>query len=636
MAAAAKSADQKEETVKGHRWIWRGLEDKQPADPSMAPTTAEEHRRRIERVQWGPFCARLCPVEVLGGSASGNVSVKILNSTETYEVPFHATLPWYEGLLALETMQKCKLRPSWFDNNLQTLLNGQRQKQNNKEFNGTQYVKLKLMRTAITGPSFIDSNGKEHKHRRTEMRNAQPTKGVTTSTHFAAQDLVGYLPPWEAMIHKKCGLYQDYYLVRWEEPTPNLQDTESGSDIVGCSWEPDECVPDDMDKIRETAKIRWLKEEAKLDPAMVLQPAAPKPSTAVVPKELKVKRYYVEPEETAKARAKIMKMTANPQGQPICSDFYNPYKKHGWSQKPPGDDRQRDESLIKAKWPTKQSEYPEGYGPAYPPGFCSESCDCMEDWHLGKQELEERHQDKKENQPRAQIGQTALDTFALTGLVNKRGLVSGQCYFEVIQQRPLTQPKLRNDAGQIRQIIFFILQDLTQSVPIDAFAREDAESLCKVLVPALVWIELNGELMPSRYQLTTALPWLTMEPSGDLHVTAEPQSLASGMSQLITVELVFDNIPKEIVKKDFKFKVRNIGDKKKEIELLQMLTQKVTSAMKELAVEPRLRSSLAARLGPVCDIKTGVLREYSLGSWLQAMWEAAQVSQVLSTAHVMV
>lgn len=623
----AESADKKAEgSGKQHRWIWRGTKNKQPADPSQPPLTAAEHKRRLENTEWGPFVARLCPVEVLSGGPEGNMKCKDLASQDVFDVPFHESLPWYEGLLALDTMKKCNLRPNWFNAYLESVLNSNRQKQTNKEFNAIQYVRLKLKTTAATGPSFTDSAGHEHKHRRQlKSKLSKPTQGETTSTHFACHGIKGYLPPWEAMLHKSCGLYQDYYLVHWEDETSIKPNVESSSHLAGCSWEPDECVPDDMDAIRIEAKEEWLKEERTLDPSMIFD----------IP--LSAKRFYEESQESLNKKMKIMKMTANPNGQPINCDFHNPFTKHGWKEKPPSDDRQRDEANIKKGWPKSAAEYPAGYGPANPPGFCREDCDCMEDWHLGKKELEDREQDKPANKFRATHGQASLDNLAACGLVNKRGSVSNQCYFEVIQLQPFSASKFRSDAGQLRSLIFSTMEEFPGKIPIHAFMRDENDSLCKTLIRALVFFHLQGGLLPSRYDFDSKPTWLSIEPSGELHVTAEPPELREGTTQSIVVKLTFDNIPKEVLRQEMTIKVGNFAkDREKELQLMQKMTLPITRAMQDMKLMPRLRRCLEQRLSPAVDFSKagGTLREPSLGIWLQAMYEAAQVAQTCSTCHV--
>eukprot|EP00427_Karlodinium_veneficum_P020626 CAMPEP_0169100982 /NCGR_PEP_ID=MMETSP1015-20121227/21386_1 /TAXON_ID=342587 /ORGANISM="Karlodinium micrum, Strain CCMP2283" /LENGTH=632 /DNA_ID=CAMNT_0009161977 /DNA_START=25 /DNA_END=1924 /DNA_ORIENTATION=- len=631
--ASSEPVEERDAVPKGGA-IWRALKDRKLVDPSMAPTTAEEHKRRLENTEWGPFWASLSPVDIVAGSALGNITVKDMKFKDTLDVPFHMTIPWYEGLFVLDTMNSCGVQATWLDDFLVRLLKFARAKEPNEEFRCAEYVKNRLMETAITGPSFLDANGKEHKHRRSKMRKTKPARGSTTRTRFACRDLVGYLPAWEAVLHKKCGLYQEFYLVHWEDNTSNLQDTESGSHISDCSWEPDECVPDDMDVYRMRAKKAWLKEATKLDRDMVFKP----PLTLLcIESKPPPKRFYVESEECVQQKQKIMKMTVNQKGYLISSDFYNPFKKHGWEHGQPRDeDRTQGERKIASGWPKKISDYPKGYGPANPPGCCNEKCDCMKDWLLG-QSYEEREQDRSHNQHRALKADAGIQQLIHSKRARKLGDDTyGQRYLAPTSLSiSIDTNQFRKDAARMKEITFSAIRELAEQIPIRAFQRDDSASLCEVLVPAVVFVRPNGTLMPSRYNLIKSLPWLAMEPSGELHITAAPPELPAGGSQTIAIQLTFDNIPSEVVTEEFNIRVTNIGpEKDQETQLLRRLTKNVLDAMSEMWVMPRLRRSLEARLNSVCDCATGALKEPSLGTWIQAMKEAAQVAQVCSIAHV--
>merc|ERR1711970_1640041 len=66
---------------------------------------------------------------------------------------------------------------------------------------------------------------------------------------YGMKGVAEYMPPWEAILTKDCGLYQDYYLVEWEA---------SHNRPSSSSWEPDECLPAGLDSERIRAKQEWL------------------------------------------------------------------------------------------------------------------------------------------------------------------------------------------------------------------------------------------------------------------------------------------------------------------------------------------------------------------------------------------
>jgi hypothetical protein len=387
-----------------------------------------------------------------------------------------------------------------------------------------------------------------------------------------------------------------------------------------------------MDIYRMKAKKAWLKEATKLDRDMVFKPP---PTLPCVESKPPLKRFYVESEECIKQKQKILKMAVNQKGYPVSSDFHNPFAKHGWEQGQPRDeDRTQGERKIAMGWPKKASDYPKGYGPANPPGCCNEKCDCMKDWLLG-QSYEEREQDRSHNQHRARKAEAGIQALAQIEGVKRRGDNSGQWFLESTSRISIDTNQFRKSAAQMKEITFSAIRELAKQIPMHAFQRDDSASLCEVLVPAVVFVHLNGSLMPSRYNLKKSLPWLAMEPSGELHITAAPPELPAGGSQTVDIELTFDNVPAQVVIEEFNFRVTNIGlEKDQETQLLRRLTKNVIDAMSEMRIMPRLRRCLEARLNSVCDCATGALKEHSLGTWIQAMKEAAQVAQVCSIAHV--
>jgi hypothetical protein len=641
-----------------NRWVWTDLAGELVQDPSETPFSAEEHQRRINGKLWGPYFARLIPVEVLsdlkGDLQNTVVSVRSIASGKShgkvYELLHRLTLPWYEGCLVVDTMQRHSVKPSWLDQQLETIVHGFRQRQTNKDFNSYLYVKSKLLQVAVTGPSFLGGDGNEHNHRRqTSAKQLELVAGTDIEPdRYGATEVVGYLPPWEAILHKKCGLYQDYYLIKWAPPhdTANLADTESGSDMPGCSWEPDECLPEDMDADRISAKSTWLSRQKLFERQWLLEPppsASPSPPEArpsisppevqPAPKPPKRPPPYVEPEEVRVGREKILRMTVNLQGQPVYSDFHSPYQKHGWDRKPPSDSRQTDEAKIKVGWPKQLSDYPRGYGPATPPGLCKPTCDCMEDWHLGRGFYETKEQNQPHNATRAGACKKMLDDFSKSGLVNKRGLVSMQCYFEVIQLQRITPPEHRNNAWQVNRQCQMLLQELAYQVPLHAFFNASAESTCELLIPCITPSFLNGGLVPNRYHLSSPSEWLTMEPSGQLRVTAADLPKLPKAGQELPIDLIFDNIPAAASKTRYVLTIRDHGSETKGQAVLSGLTLKLAETIQALKLTKRFKDALEKRLRPMLDVRSGKPREASLGDWVRAVSQAAQVSDYFSNAN---
>merc|ERR1711865_410815 len=85
---------------------------------------------------------------------------------------------------------------------------------------------------------------------------------------FKIDKLCKYMPPWEAFCHPKCGYYQDFYQVQWSHPFSEIDygQCENGcSDLIGATWEPDECLPACLDRFRVQAKRAWHTQQLELE-----------------------------------------------------------------------------------------------------------------------------------------------------------------------------------------------------------------------------------------------------------------------------------------------------------------------------------------------------------------------------------
>lgn len=220
-------------------------------------------------------------------------NVLIAEGGATREVSRHMLLPWYEGLLLLEELVTSREGPaasehfqaSWVDQDLKTVLQKERAKFGG-EISGATYMDRALVTTAVTGSRFVDSEGKEHAYRRFNLRadDAKLVDGEEGEGMFKVEKISGYMPPWEAFCHKRCGLYQDFYQVRWAYPFSEVDygKVENGcSGQRGATWEPDECLPSGLDPIRLAAKRIWINKRREMERAVAAK-ATGEPNAADV------------------------------------------------------------------------------------------------------------------------------------------------------------------------------------------------------------------------------------------------------------------------------------------------------------------------------------------------------------------
>ncbi|CAE8633463.1 unnamed protein product, partial [Polarella glacialis] len=174
-------------------------------------------------------------------------------------------LKWYEGLLVLDAIENGpeEVRSSckWFQD-VRHILETERQR---RSLSASLWLKQQLLDSAVTGPKFVTRDGTVVCHRRNSLYKDLPTDCADLPPGwYKVQSVLDYLPPWEAFAHKACGLYQEFYLVQWAESGKDYSSTNQGSEVnIGCTWEPDECLPDDLDSLRSQAKRLWLDRQAQ-------------------------------------------------------------------------------------------------------------------------------------------------------------------------------------------------------------------------------------------------------------------------------------------------------------------------------------------------------------------------------------
>merc|ERR1719296_23036 len=305
-------------------------------------------------------------------------------------------LPWYEGLLILEELEAVQgksghIQASWWDQELSSILGKERSKFQTGRLNGTLYAEKRLLNNAVTGAKFLDADEKEWQYRRENIRvdeQATIEAGEDKDGFFRIKEVQGYLPPWEAFHSEKCGFYQDFYQVKWEHPFSEVDysSVENGCvGGIGATWEPDECLPAQLDSLRLAAKKGWIKrrrEQEQKQPLDKLGSSAGSP-TATLPVVKK------EKSEDAGPPAKMARVRQD--GTPLERDLLRSKIGHDFAP------QSFEQSLgqIRSGWPKQPQDYPKGFAVASPPGFCFHDCDCMDDqrpqrsWETRKAWLED-------------------------------------------------------------------------------------------------------------------------------------------------------------------------------------------------------------------------------------------------------
>ena len=362
----------------------------------------------------GPRAARIIPAKLI--KIQGTVCV-ISEGGTTREVPRHLVLPWYEGLLLLEELEKedsanQHIPASWMIAELREVLESERSKA--RKISAALYTEKRLKTTAVTSGHYTDSSGKVSAYRRENLKaedTSIPAEGDAQGPEFfKMREVLEYLPPWEAFCHIKCGFYQDFYQIQWEYPFSliSYSNAENGCEgMKGVTWEPDECMPDSLDSFRVSAKQAWINKRRALEQKAEAdgddRPVKRLKSTTE-PKPLKTKRRDWVPLERDLLDCRL------------GHDFAPP-------------ENGTDLAGIRSGWPKKPEDYPKGYGCAMPPGFCGDRCDCMDDARA--QNYWEVHKPWLEDRTRSEQAKAALDTFSQQSrFVWKRGQNSKKAFLQ--------------------------------------------------------------------------------------------------------------------------------------------------------------------------------------------------------------
>jgi len=254
-------------------WLWQSTEGREARlarDPAALPKRFDEAVRVLRDGERGPRFAKLVPIKVV--KLKGRAALIQEPGQEARAVNVALTVPWHEGLHLVAELEAHPVvqdggATNWHLQHLPTLRE-ERAKYSNNVLSAATYLRRALLDIAATGPKSVDLEGKEWSYRR-DLRSDAPqvlAEGKDERGLWRVREVSDYMPPWVAFCHPKCGLYQDYYLIRWAPPFSDVDygETETGwEDGAGATWEPDECLPLCCDGLRLAAKRRWLATQLK-------------------------------------------------------------------------------------------------------------------------------------------------------------------------------------------------------------------------------------------------------------------------------------------------------------------------------------------------------------------------------------
>lgn len=604
----------------GKCWIWCPVDKNQASTfkhPADLPIEDEEMAKKlfVEGMR-GPKIARISPAQMI--KSEGNMAL-IAEKGSIREVPKYMVLPWYEGLLLLEELQAVDgksghLQANWIDQELKGVLDKEK-KDRFRRLDGTLYCEKRLMNIAVTGARFVDKEEQEWAFRRENIKAESAVElldGEDSQQFWRIKEVIGYLPPWEAFHHDKCGFYQDFYQVRWGFPFSEVDysSVENGcASEKGATWEPDECLPAHLDPLRMAAKRVWIKKKRLEDQKIAA--------------ELKAKASGASPSGSASASSKREQAPEPPappakmarvrrDGSGLDRDLLRSRIGHDFAPEAV------EASLGKVRhgWPKKPEDYPTGFAVASPPGFCFDRCDCMDDaraqraWELNKVWLEDSNRVVAANSAVAAF--SAQETF-----VRRRGTVSRRSFFESASGRHLDQTHA-TAARDLAQGVERAIKDVLQKIPVSSLVRSDSDA---VLIPARAFLADDNDYQPISFagSLTrgTALPqWCQLDPDNGRLVAVRPP----GPTDLpMTIQVDLSHAEGHVANA-----LATVIDTRYPPNASPWFSITVPIVLRyadqnRCTLERGVRIALLDHFSEIFDFQRRTAREKSLGAWLQVM-----------------
>jgi len=541
----------------------------------------------------GPSCARLDPAMLV--QTKGNVCM-IAENGATREVPKCMVVHRYEGLLILQELEAAqgqpnRLQASWWDNDLKEVLERERSNLSAGRLNGAAFVERRMLNVAVTGHRFIDSDDREWNFRRDNVRledKSTLVQGEDSDTSWRIKAITGYLPPWEALFHNKCGFYQDFYQVRWEHPYSEVDysGVENGC-AAGSTWEPDECVPAHLDPLRLAAKREWIRRKRE---ALVAAGTA-----TAARKEAAGDAGAPPPKRARRGR----------DGAPLDQDLFQSSVGHDFAP----EEFDKTMGHVCSGWPKVAGDYPAGFAVASPPGFCRHDCDCMDDqraqqpWELVKSWLDD--------QLRFQAVGHAMRNFeARADFVRRRGTVSRQCYFETAQGQT-ADLRHAQAAADLAAAVERAIKAVLLKVPVAAL------SVDPVRVPARAFLagSLDYDVLSFRAATASGAPlphWLRVDGDSGQVIEVLPPAPAELPLHIVT-ELVHAEGNVAVARCCLTFE-SSAGWQTATAPLVEGLGDPARCGL-----ENGVRRALMERCAEVYDFDRGMHRDPSLGRWLDVM-----------------
>lgn len=611
-------------------WYWCPVSPSRTfTHPADLPVNDEALAKKyfLENVR-GPRIARIKPVTMLRPNETKDSFVVIMDGREQ-EVPISHVIHWHEGLFLLDQLAATKGLPGhfdcdWFTDELQRLLVEEtRQLQVPSIRQLTTFSNM--VRRSYIGRSKLNDGTVKYRRRSSDVQPVFPAPklAVQEPGYYDIKDITDFMPAWEAFCDKRCGVYQDFYLVRWDVPhsDTDFSASENGGG-KGLTWEPDECIPEHLDELRLRAKEAWLAQQASRPPLGHRQRPTPT-ENGLQPSGKRPREEENGGAPPPRRRAKLKR-----NGQPLLPCLIDADIGHDFEPLPgveeslerygEGEDRILPDRIISA-WPKAAQDYPAGHAAAGPPGHCFDDCNCMDDHRL---QLGEELRKSWLEEPgtvdayRNSLATSAVNSMAqrLAGRVTKRGEVSGRHFFEtnaeIFGASPSTAAAL-----DLSSFVIKAIRAVLQEIPF----QELTQANWPVVLPAAAFLLSEEDLIPVRFAVVGQSPGsenvVTVHPdTGAIHPATKPPLPPSHKVQLdIELKVMEASTPKVAT-----IFVVPSGDSTRRTRVQEPVIQRLLQE-RSCPLLQAVREALKLHLEEIYDFQRHLPLEQPLGRWLEVM-----------------
>eukprot|EP00811_Abedinium_folium_P034295 NODE_7189_length_1600_cov_9.175832.p1 GENE.NODE_7189_length_1600_cov_9.175832~~NODE_7189_length_1600_cov_9.175832.p1 ORF type:complete len:320 (-),score=70.91 NODE_7189_length_1600_cov_9.175832:83-1042(-) len=281
---------------------------------------------------------------------------------------------------------------------------------------------------------------------------------------------------------------------------------------------------------------------------------------------------------------------------------------------------------IRSGWPKTPADYPRGYGVANPPGFCLDSCDCMDDQR--PQQSWETLKPWLEDVARSSAALASVETLAAqTRFVRRRGLVTRMCYLETDTSNLGNEAHARaalDLAGMVQRAIV----DALKLIPLSELGPSAG---VQFIVQA--FLSDDTDYLPLRLDNTTLgggppPGWVHLNPAtGELTVDAELFEDAQLQVKVRHAEGLVASCPYALVRE------WPAGMPKSWIRSTVSIMTRFND-QSQCTIEMGVRNALKELLMKVFDFSANAVRERPLGLWLRVMGRLLRMCRCAAVSNV--